>query len=104
LYVASEDDEYNKQDYWVSKKFVIGYWDMGMFNEVVVKAYTEELAKDSFLCDYKPLGSQPPYIARCESLDEVELRIASGDTALPEDGQFWRFDNFANKYAEALRN
>lgn len=94
-----------KEEYpWAERKFVIGYWDMGMFNERLVKAFTEELAMDSFLYSYQPLSSLPPYIARLESLDEVELRIRSGDTSLPEDGQTDRFENFSNKYYEALNN
>ncbi|MFZ6863066.1 hypothetical protein ACO0K7_10545 [Undibacterium sp. Ji67W] len=93
---ADTHEEYTVRDY------QIGYWDMGEYGEQIVRATCEELAEDSFLCEYQPKRKCQPYIARCETLAEVADRIASGDNSLPTDGQIWRFDDAGNMYYEAM--
>ena len=104
------EDEWNdyiyfpREDRYTEKDYLIGYYDMGIFEEKIVRACNEELAVDSFLHDYQPKRELQPYIARCETLLRAEARIAAGFTDLPEDGQFWRYENFGNAYYEALNN
>jgi hypothetical protein len=93
-----------EEDFWELRKYVIGYWDMGEFNEVVSSGFNEELAIEWFLENYQPKNRYAPYIARCETIYELEQRIKSGDTDLPYDGQTDRFENFGNAYYEALYN
>jgi hypothetical protein len=49
---------------WELRKYVIGYWDMGEFNEVILSAFNEELAVEWFLENYQPKNRYAPYIAR----------------------------------------
>ncbi|MBC3937082.1 hypothetical protein H8K47_17130 [Undibacterium sp. CY7W] len=93
-----------REDSVTEEDYLIGYYDMGMFNEITVRARNEELAIDGFLCDYQPKGRYAPYIARCETMIRAKGRIAAGYTDLPYDGQTERFENFGNKYYEALNN
>ncbi|MEB0233265.1 hypothetical protein, partial [Undibacterium sp. 10I3] len=86
------DEEFTEKDY------LIGYWDMGMFEEKIVRASNEELAIDGFLQDYQPKRGLPPYIARCETIRWAEARVAAGYTDLPEDGQFERYQDFGSAY------
>ena len=82
--------------------YVIGFYDMGMFDEFQVMAHDEDEAREIFIFNYV-VKKEEPYIARCETLKEVEERIKSGNTALPKDWQLSRFEDFSNKYYEALR-
>src|SRR5450830_218424 len=93
---ADTHEEYTVRDY------QIGYWDMGEYGEQIIRATCEELAEDSFLCEYQPKRKCQPYIARCETLADVAERIASGDKSLPSDGQTWRFEDAGNMYYEAM--
>ncbi|MDO8653295.1 MAG: hypothetical protein Q7R66_14010 [Undibacterium sp.] len=93
-----------EEDFWELRKYMIGYWDMGEFNETISSGFTEELAIEWFLENYQPKSCYAPYIARCETFYELEQRIKSGDTDFPHDGQTDRFENFGNKYYEALNN
>jgi hypothetical protein len=97
-------DDMEEEDYWEEKKYLIGYWDMGNFNEVTARGFTEELAIDSFIANYRSPHGLQPYVARCETYFECENRIQSGDNSLPEDGQVWRHKNFCNAYYEELNN
>lgn len=92
------EDEYTERDYLVS------YYDMGVYGEQIVRASDEEFAIDGFLTNYQSKTEYAPYVARCETLHEAKERIAEGDTALPEDGQFERYGDFRNAYYEALNN
>lgn len=92
------EDEYTERDYLVS------YYDMGVYGEQVVRACDEEFAIDGFLTTYQSKNSYQPYVARCETLYEAKERVATGDTELPEDGQFERYSDFGNAYYEALNH
>lgn len=104
------EDEWNdyayfpKEDRYTEKDYLIGYYDMGVFNEQIVRACNEELAADGFLCDYQSKRGLPPYIARCETVERAKIRMEVGYTDLPEDGQMWRYADFGNAYYEALNN
>jgi hypothetical protein len=97
LYVKVED-EYTERDYQIS------FYDMGVYGEQIVRACDEEFAIDAFLTCYQSKIGYPPFVARCETLYEVQERIAAGDTGFPEDGQVERYGNFGNAYYEALNN
>jgi hypothetical protein len=85
-----------------SQTYVIGFYDMGMFDELQIMAHDKDEAREIFLFNYT-VKKEEPYIARCETLKEVEERIKSGNAALPMDWQLPRFEDFSNKYYEALR-
>ncbi|MFZ6773240.1 hypothetical protein ACO0LB_11050 [Undibacterium sp. SXout7W] len=108
--VPLTEDEWNdyayfpREDRVTEKDYLIGYYDMGVFDEKIVRACNEEFAIDSFLCDYQPKRGLPPYIARCETVTRAEIRREVGYTDPPEDRQFERYGNFSNKYYEALHN
>lgn len=84
--------------------YVIGFYDMGMFDECEVVAHDEDEAVELFLFSYAKKRGIEPYIARCETLEEAGERIKSGNTALPRDWQLSRFDDISNMYHEALNN
>jgi hypothetical protein len=92
------DEEFTECDY------LVGYYDMDVYGEQVVRASDEEFAIDGFLTNYQSKKGYAPYIARCETVYEAKERIAAGDTGLPEDGQFERYADFGNAYYEALNN
>ena len=93
---ADTNEEYTERDY------KIGYWDLGMYGERMIRACTEEMAKEEFLDGYKSKLGYQPYIARCETLAEVKERIASVGDLMPYNGQTWVEGNPRNMYYEAM--
>lgn len=86
-------------------KYLIGFYDLGMFGEMVVEATDEECAKDVFRETYPPKKSRTsPYIARCELLSEAEERIRRGDHSLPANDNDWAYADFGNAYFESLNH
>lgn len=101
----TDSTEDNGEEFvWEEREYLIGYWDMGNFGEVIVKGYDEELAIDGFISSYQSPRGLQPYVARCETLAEADERIKSGNNRLPDDGQTWRYGDFRNCYYEALHN
>lgn len=88
----------------IERDYLIGYFDMGIYEEITVRACSDILAMDGFLCSYQPKRELPPYIARCETKTDTKARLAAGYTGLPEDRQMERYADFGNAYYEALNN
>lgn len=87
----NEYADFQIEDFYTEREFLIGYYDMGMFDEIIVRASSKELAIDSFLDDYKPKRGLSPYVVRCETIELAKERIELGGADSPDDGQFWRY-------------
>lgn len=83
--------------------YLIGFYDLGMFDEVIIEADDEETACEIFRDEYVPKkNGVRPCIARCETVQEAQSRIHRGDTSLPANDADW--SDFGNAYFEALNH
>ena len=100
-------DEYldaDTNDENTERHYKIGFWNLGMYGEKIIRACSEEMAEENFLDGYKSKLGYQPYIARCETLAEVKERIASYGDLMPYNGQTWVEGDPRNMYHEALYN
>jgi len=84
-------------------RYLIGFYDLGMFDEVMIEATDEETAREIFREEYVPKKNGVcPRIARCETVQEAQNRLHRGETSLPANDADW--SNFGNAYFEALNH
>ena len=104
------EDEWNdyiyfpREDRYTEKDYLIGYYDMGIFEEKIVRACNQELAVDSFLHDYQPKRELQPYIARCETMLRAKARIAAGFIFLISRHQYKKPDEIDISVAYRINN